>query len=65
MKELNFVVLAIIIVIVISVGAIFGIDREMARRDYNKNVDECMPIDGCVFSTNCNHYNKMIEISCE
>lgn len=35
------------------------------RWDYNKNVEKCKTIDGCLFSWNCNKYNDMIEEDCE
>lgn len=41
------------------------IDLEVARRDYVKNREMCVPVDGCLFSWNCNRYNKMIEKECE
>lgn len=55
--------MTIIAVAVIILGFTFGLDREMARRDYEKavyNKDYERPIVGCLYESNCVHYTKML-----
>lgn len=40
------------------------IDMEVARKDYIENVEKCEPINGCLFSWNCERYNKLIRKVC-
>ena len=48
--------------IALTVAAIiFGADREVARRDYVKNLKTGTKIAGCLYDINCNHYNKLLE----
>jgi len=49
----DFFIFGVIVVLAIIV-ALFGIDREQARRDY-VNGDE---VTGCIFQSNCNYYNE-------
>lgn len=39
----------------ILTALLFGIDREIARQDYN----EKSHVSGCIFSINCQHFEKM------
>lgn len=42
-------------------GVTFGVDRELARRDferYSKTQEEL--IVGCIFKTNCKYYNDLL-----
>ena len=64
MDEVKDVCLAIIAVISLVLIFFAAMDREVARLDYVENVKQCKPIHGCLFDTNCNHYNKMIEEAC-
>ena len=54
-------------VVIISVVVVFfwAMDVEVARQDYLRSVEQCKPIDGCLFDHNCNKYNKLIEKACE
>ena len=38
----------------------FYIDREITRRDYLARSDLRDEITGCIFETNCRHYNKLL-----
>ena len=64
MTELRDVCLAILAAFITAFIFFAAMDREVARKDYNANVEQCKLIDGCLFSWNCNHYNKMIEEAC-
>jgi len=64
MDEIKNVFLAILAVIVMVFVFFAAMDREVARKDYIEHVEQCKPIDGCLFGWNCNHYNKMIEEAC-
>lgn len=64
MEELRDVCLGILAAIALVFIFFAAMDREVARKDYNANVEQCKPIDGCLFGWNCNHYNKMIEEAC-
>lgn len=48
---------------VFCLGFTYGLDREMARRDYEKavhNKDYERPIVGCLYESNCFYYTKML-----
>lgn len=64
METIKYVVLGIFVAILATFAFYWMIDIEVARSDYNKNVSLCKPIEGCLFSHNCNKYNKMIEEAC-
>lgn len=64
MENLKYVVIGIVGALAITFLVYDGIDLEVARRDYNQNVEQCKPIDGCLFGWNCKKYNKMIEEVC-
>jgi uncharacterized membrane protein YhiD involved in acid resistance len=58
MKEaLCYIVLSFAIVL----GLLFGIDREITRRDYLARTEMTEEITGCIFDTNCRHYNKLLK----
>lgn len=65
MNELRDVCLSILVVILLVFVFFAAMDREVARTDYVKNVEQCKPINGCLFGWNCRHYNKMIEQECK
>jgi hypothetical protein len=65
MENLTAITLGIVAGLGISFGVLLGIDLEVAKDDYNKNVEQCKPIYGCLFSMNCERYNKMIEQKCK
>ena len=65
MNSIKYILIGIALAFGICFIILDGIDLEVARRDYNKNVEQCKPIDGCLFSWNCNKYNKMIEQKCK
>lgn len=65
MENLISITLGIVAGLGLSFGVLLGIDLEVAKDDYNKNVEQCKPIDGCLFSSNCERYNKMIEQKCK
>lgn len=57
MKHLiNFLFLVILVNIFIF-GMTFGLDRELARRDFEKN----QKISGCIYKYNCTFYKKLQE----
>ena len=64
MESIRYIVIGIVSALVITFFVYDGIDIEVARRDYVKNVEQCKPIDGCLFGWNCKKYNKMIEEAC-
>lgn len=64
MDELKGVLISILVALFLAFAFFAAMDREVARQDYIKNVELCKPIDGCLFNWNCNHYNKMIERTC-
>lgn len=52
-----------LMIMVICAGAVFGLDKELARRDYEKavrNNDYERPIVGCIFEYNCEHYTNIL-----
>ena len=65
MENITNIFLGIVGVIIICIIGLAAMDREVARRDFVKNVEICKPIDGCLFDSNCNHYNEIIEKECE
>ena len=66
MTELKWWILIILgIGIAIPFFVYDAIDLEVARRDYENNVEQCKPVEGCLFSWNCKRYNKLIEKACE
>lgn len=57
MKDL---VVCVLFAITFMFALLFGIDREMARRDYIARSDLRDEITGCIFDMNCRHYNKLL-----
>lgn len=56
-------VITVIAIAVFIVGMSFGLDREMARRDFEKavhNGDFERPIIGCLWDYNCEYYTQML-----
>ena len=64
MESLEYFVLGIVSALILTFFVYDSIDSEVARRDYNANVEQCKPIDGCLFGWNCRKYNNMIEEVC-
>ena len=61
MKVIEFMFYALALMVIVA-GLTFGIDRELARRDYEKyTTTQEEAIIGCLFETNCKHYNDMLE----
>lgn len=52
--------MTVIAIAVIILGFTFGLDRELARRDYEKAVEK-QPITGCIFEYNCDFYTELLE----
>lgn len=49
--------------IMVFIGSLsFGFDREMARRDYERyKTSQQEKIVGCIFESNCNYYNDLLD----
>ncbi len=63
MKNFTFALLILSGIIGSSTAFLYGFDREMARRDYEKATqaqDFEKPIIGCIFESNCNYYTNML-----
>lgn len=63
MRYFTFFLLIAISVITSVAGLTLGIDRELARRDYEKAIqaqDFEKPIVGCIFESNCKYYTEML-----
>ena len=62
MRIYEFIMITIAIVIFIT-GLAFGLDREIARRDYERSVnngDFERPIIGCLWDYNCEYYTELL-----
>lgn len=64
MESIKAIALGIIGGLVATWAVYYAIDLEIARTQYNENVEQCEPIDGCLFDMNCEKYNEMIEEKC-
>lgn len=64
MNELKHIVIGIVVILATTFLIYDGIDVEVARQNYLENVEQCKPIENCVFGWNCKKYNKMIEEAC-
>lgn len=63
MKHLTYFLLIAASIMVSIAGFIYGIDRELARRDYVKSIqtqDFEKPIAGCLWESNCNYYTEKL-----
>lgn len=57
----EFMLYALAILLFVT-GLVFGFDREMARREYERyNSSQNEQIVGCVFKANCNYYNNLLD----
>ena len=56
----NFLI-GIVVVGAMLVAALYGIDREVARRDFVYKTELTTDISGCIFQSNCDHYNKLLK----
>lgn len=57
------IIMAILAIAILAFGLTFGMDREIARRDYVKavsNGDFERPITGCLWEYNCKYYTDML-----
>ena len=56
-------IMTVMAIAIILLGFTFGLDREMARRDFEKavhNGDFERPIVGCLWDYNCEYYTQML-----
>jgi hypothetical protein len=63
MKYLTFFLLTALSIMVAVAGLTYGIDRELARRDYVKAIemqDFEKPIIGCLYESNCRYYTNRL-----
>ena len=61
---MKHVLVTILFAITFFAAMAYGIDREMARRDYVSMFDISSSngeIKGCWFQSNCDHYNELLE----
>lgn len=57
------IIMTIIGVMLFAFALCFGMDRDMARRDYEKAVrdgDHERPIIGCLWKYNCEYYTDLL-----
>jgi len=61
MKELFYFLTAVVVIMTSVTGIVFGFDREMARRDYERyKTSQQEQIVGCLWEYNCKYYNKLL-----
>ena len=63
MKTFIYFMLYLLFILVFLLGVAVGVDMEIAKRDYNKaleNGDYDKPITGCIFEQVCNLYTKRL-----
>lgn len=63
MKYLTYFLLIALSIMVSAAGFTYGIDRELARRDFEKaisNGDYERPIIGCIYQSNCDYYTDKL-----
>lgn len=61
MRFVEFILIVLAVMVAVA-GITFGIDRELARRDYEKyTTTQEEAIIGCLFETNCKYYNDMLD----
>lgn len=54
----------VLLVGLIGLVTLFGLDREIARRDYLSIVNhesDLVSVDGCLLQMNCDYYNNMLK----
>lgn len=65
MKYFTYILLILSGILTSVTAFSYGIDRELARRDFEKSLqvqDFEKPIVGCIFETNCKYYtNKLFD----
>lgn len=60
MRFVEFILIVLAVMVAVA-GITFGVDRELARRDYEKyTTTQEELIVGCIFKTNCKYYNDML-----
>lgn len=60
MRFVEFILIVLAVMVAVA-GITFGIDRELARRDYEKyTTTQEESIIGCLFETNCKYYNDLL-----
>lgn len=61
MRFVEFILIVLAVMVAVA-GITFGIDRELARRDYEKyTTTQEEAIIGCLFEMNCKYYNDMLD----
>lgn len=63
MRDLFYFLIFTVMIMTSVTGIVFGFDRDMARRDYEKAVrdgDFEKPIVGCVWQYNCDYYTNLL-----
>lgn len=65
METLKYIVVGVVGAVLFTFLVIDAIDTEVARNDYNENVEQCKKVEGCIFGWNCRKYNKMIQEVCD
>lgn len=61
MRFVEFILIVLAVMVAVA-GITFGVDRELARRDYEKyTTTQEEAIIGCLFETNCKYYNDMLD----
>ena len=54
----------VLLVGLIGLVTLFGLDREIARRDYLSIVNhesDLVSVDGCLLKMNCDYYNDLLK----
>ncbi len=63
-KYLLYTILYLILTLLVSTIYLYGIDMEIARRDYLKSVKDGnyeVPITGCIFDFVCSKYTEELQ----
>ena len=61
MRFVEFILIVLAVMVAVA-GITFGVDRELARIDYERySTTQQELIVGCIFTYNCKHYNDMLE----
>lgn len=61
MRFVEFILIVLAVMVAVA-GITFGVDRELARRDYEKyTTTQEEAIIGCLFETNCKYYNDLLD----
>lgn len=61
MRFVEFLFYALVLMVMVA-GFTFGIDKELARRDYERySTTQQELIVGCIFAYNCKYYNDLLD----